>query len=191
MEGCYPNNDLTISDSDVVLTSYNDEINFNSLTTYYMPDTVLPIFEPGTVTDVDNPYQETMLDAVARNMDSYGYTRVLSPANTADVAVVLSVMTSTTVSSGWYYPYYGWGYWGWYYPYYPPTTYYVSYTTGTVVIEMFDPENYTIEGSDTIVKRYWTVAMNGILESSTTDMKNRIESSINQAFIQTPQIKTN
>jgi len=39
--GCYPDNTLTPSQSDVVMTGYNDSVNFQSLHTYYMPDTIL------------------------------------------------------------------------------------------------------------------------------------------------------
>jgi hypothetical protein len=191
IQGCYPNNDISIEDSDVVLTSFNDSVNFQSLSTYYMPDTVLPIVDPSDPKDYTNPYQALMLSTVASNMSAYGYTRITDTTATPkpDVAVVLSVLTTTTVNAGWYYPYYGWGYWGgWYYPYYPPVPYYTSYSTGTVVINMFDRD---IIGTDTITTQYWSAAANGILESSTSDMQNRIKAMINQAFEQTPQIKTN
>ena len=191
IQGCYPNNDISIEDSDVVLTTYNDSVNFASLSTYFMPDTVLPIVDPSDPEDYTNPYQTLMLNTVADNMSAYGYTRVDTTNNTPDVAVVISVLKTTTVNAGWYYPYwgYGWGYWGGlYYPYYPPVPYYTSYSTGTVVINMF---NRQIIGSDTITTQYWTAAANGILESSTSDMQNRIEAMINQAFKQTPEIKTN
>lgn len=193
IEGCYPNNDITIADSDVVLTTFNDSINFASLGTYYMPDTVLPIIDPDDTDEYENPYQALMLSTVANNMAAYGYTRVTDTVGVdkPDVAVVISVLTTTTVNAGWYYPYWGWGYWGWYYPYYPPSGYYYSYTTGTVVISMFNPEDYTVSGSDTITTQYWTAASNGILESGATAMENRIEAMIDQAFVQTPQIKTN
>lgn len=191
IEGCYPNNDISIEDSDIVYTIYNDSVNFGSLNTYFMPDTVLPIIDPDDPEDYENPYQSLMLNTVASNMSAYGYTRVVATTgDTPDVAVVLSVVTTTTVNAGWYYPYwgYGWGYWGWYYPYYPPVPYYTSYSTGTLVINMF---NRKIDGNDTITTEYWSAASNGILESSTSDMQNRIEAMINQAFKQSPQIKAN
>jgi len=196
IEGCYPNNDITIEDSDIVLTSYNDSIDFKSLSTYFMPDTVLPIVNPDDPEDYVNPYQSLMLSTVASNMAAYGYTRVdTTNAEPPSVAVVISVLKTTTVNAGWYYPYwgYGWGwgggYWGGYYPpYYPPTAYYTSYTTGTVVINMF---NRKIVGNDTITTQFWSAASNGIVESSTSDMENRIEAMINQAFKQSPEIKTN
>ena len=170
IEGCYPNNDISIEDSDVVLTTYNDSVNFKSLSTYYMPDTVLPIVDPSDPSDYENPYQSLMLSTVASNMSAYGYTRVDTTDAKPDVAVVLSVLTTTTVNAGWYYPYwgYGWGYWGgWYYPYYPPVPYYTSYSTGTVIINMF---NSDIIGTDTITTQYWAAAANGILESSKNEM---------------------
>jgi hypothetical protein len=193
IEGCYPNNDITIADSDVVLTSFNDSVPFTNLKTYYMPDTVVPFVDPNSPDEYKNPYQAIMLSTVASNMASYGYQRIdnLPGGPTADVVVVLSVMTTTTVNAGWYYPYYGWGYWGWYYPYFPPQAYYTSYSTGTLLINMFNPEDYTISGADTTAVNYWAAVSNGILESGATAMQNRIEAMINQAFVQTPQIKTN
>jgi hypothetical protein len=126
-------------------------------------------------------------------LEAFGYTRIgnVPGGPKPDVAVMLSVTTSTTINAGWYYPYYGWGYWGWYYPYYPAQPYYTSYTTGTLLINMFNPEDYTISGNDTTVVNYWSAASNGVLESSTSDMQKRIIDMINQAFTQTPQIKTN
>lgn len=191
IQGCYPNNDISIEDSDVVLTSFNDSINFGSLSTYYMPDTVLPIVDPSDPEDYTNPYESLMLNTVASNMASYGYSRVDTTDAEPDVAVVISVLETTTVNAGWYYPYwgYGWGYWGGYYPpYYPPVPYYTSYSTGTILINMF---NRKIQGADTITTQYWSAAANGILENNTSDMQNRIETMIDQAFKQSPQIKTN
>ena len=100
IQGCYPNNDISIEDSDVVLTSYNDSVNFASLSTYFMPDTVLPIIDPSDPSDYTNPYQSLMLNTVANNMSAYGYTRVDTANSEPDVAVVLSVLTTTTVNAG-------------------------------------------------------------------------------------------
>lgn len=197
LHGCYPYEDVTLSDSDVVITHFNDEINFDNYKTYYMPNRVYPIYDSNAINpDTANPYQQLMLNTVEANMAAYGYTRVFGPVADVnpDVAVIMAVVKSTTISVGYYYPYYpysGWGYWGWYYPYYPPVPYYTSYTTGTVLIEMIDPVNYTISNKgDTIPTNCWTAAINGILESSTSDMKARVTQTINQAFIQSPNLKT-
>jgi hypothetical protein len=163
-----------------------------------MPDSIFLLGDPGSGGDIDaDTYKATIFNAIENNMTAYGYVRVTAnpgDPDPANVALVVGVSQSTWVTGGWYYPYYpyyGWGYWGGYYPYYPPVPYYTSYSTGSIVISMFDPEDYVISGNDTIVRDYWNAVLNGIIESSTADMKSRITSMINQAYTQTPQIKTN
>ena len=97
-------------------------------------------------------------------MTKYGYTRIteVDTANPPDLLLTAAAISVTTVSVGWWYPYYpGWG-WGWYksadasrgedywyrYPgYYPPgwgwggVPYYSSYTTGTLLMEMANPDD--------------------------------------------------
>jgi|WetSurMetagenome_2_1015567.scaffolds.fasta_scaffold557695_1 hypothetical protein len=191
IQGCYPHNDITIAESDVVLTSFNDSVNFSSLKTYYMPDTVLPILDPTNPADFTNPFQAIMLSTVASNMAAYGYERITDTTivTKPDVAVVISILTTTrTFIRGWYYPSWAWGFWGWYNPSFPPVPWFGSFTTGTVIISMYDRD---IIGADTITTQYWSATSNGILQSGATAMGNRIEAAINQAFVQTPQIKTN
>ena len=202
MEGCYPDNSLTISQADVVLTGYNDSVNFQSLHTYYMPDTIFVRRADTTdKTPVEN--QHEYLAEIAKQMQTMGYQR-FTEADTVggkepDVELVVSALQKTYVSGGWYYPGYpGWGGgwypwwpgWGWYYPpyYYPPIPWYSEYKTGTLLIEMMNKNDYDIVKGDTVARVYWNGALNGILEGS--NIKTRVLNGIDQIFKQSPEIKT-
>ena len=200
--GCYPDNSLTVSQADVVLTGYNDSVNFQSLHTYYMPDTIFVRRADTTdKTPVDN--QHEYLAEIAKQMQAMGYQR-FTEADTVggkepDVEMIVSALQKTYVTGGWYYPWYpgwdwGWGGWwpgwGWYYPpsYYPPIPWYSQYKTGTLLLEMINKNDYDIVKGDTVARVYWNGALNGILQGS--NIKTRVLNGIDQIFKQSPEIKT-
>jgi hypothetical protein len=182
-----------------------------------MPDTVFPIVDDGDDADPINN-QSQILATVASNMASYGWTRVEYAPDVPepDVMIAVSAIITTNYTVGWWYPYYpgwGWGWgWGWYKEgsaergtdywyggwggYYPPgygwgyVPYYSSYTTGTLLMEMTNPEDYRVINNDTVNPIYWAGGLNGILGSTTTNTA-RVESGIDQAFEQSPYLKLN
>jgi hypothetical protein len=210
LDGCYPNDSISVSETDIVMTAYYDSVDFTSLKTYFMSDTVYPVRDDTTDHSlIDN--NDLVIDLVAENMKNFGYTRVYDRHSDTvpDVRISTASIAVTTVSVGWWYPYYpGWGWgWGWYkkssretdywypgYPgYYPPGywygyPYYSSYTTGTLLMEMANPLDYRVVDGDTVVPIYWAGAVNGVLSGSDA---SRITTGINQAFSQSPEIKTN
>ena len=215
LEGCYPNDSISTSETDIVLTGYYDSVDFKSLKTYYMPDTIFTIREDTTDKD-PIPNEQDYLDAVASNLKTLGYERIaeVDSANPPDVMVSVAGILVTNVTVGWWYPYYpGWG-WGWYwksssaerstdywYPYYPGyyppgwgwggIPYYSSYTTGTLLMEMSDPDDIRVIDNDTVVPLYWAGALNGVMSSSASGDKARVLNGIDQAFDQSPYLKTN
>ena len=203
MQGCYPNDDLSYNDTDVVLTFYNDSVDFKTLSTYYMIDTVYILDDKEDPEPMEDP--SAILNAISTNMTAAGYTRIYDGnPDKPNVVVMAGAFTSTTVSVGWYYPWYGYGggwwywgaergtnYWGGYYPGYPwygGMPYYTSYTTGTVIFDMVNPDDYDVIGNDTLVRVYWNAAIQGVLSGGSTD--TRVKKGIDQAFTQSPQIKT-
>jgi hypothetical protein len=114
---CYPNDDISDSETDIVATNYVDTVDFSRIQTYFLPDTVFPIkAEDDTTTYEKNPYTDQIISKIAGNMSDYGYQRITNPDtnNVPDVVVYASSITSTSVSV--WYPYYpGWDYW-WGYP---------------------------------------------------------------------------
>ena len=208
LSSCYPNDDLTVYETDIVMVGYNDSVNFTKLNTYYMSDTVHVVRDDTSDHSLID-YNNDIIAQIASNMAAYGYTRVYDTlSGIPNVQIGTSAITVKNVSVYYpYYPYwgYGWG-WGWksnsresnyYYPgypgYYPPGygwgyPYYTSYTTGTLLIEMANPADHQVVGTDTLVPIYWNAGINGVLSGND---KNRTLELIDKAFELSPQIKTN
>lgn len=215
LDGCYPNDSITIDQTDIVLTGYYDSVDFKTLKTYFLPDTVFPVRDDTTdKTPVEN--SDLILNEIEKNMNNYGYTRVAYDPDIEepDIMIAVAAISTTTVTVGWWYPYYpGWGWgWGWYkdssadrgtdywyypgYPgYYPPgwgwggVPYYSSYTTGTLLMEMTNPNDYRVIDSDTVVPMYWAGGVSGVLSGGSNT--SRISGGIDQAFTQSPYLKNN
>ena len=191
---CYPNDDLTNSESDIVMTNYVDTVHFDRIKSYYLPDTILPIRDKDDTSKVDkNPYTEDIIAGIAKNLNAFGYQRIITPDtnNLPDVVVLASSVSSTTTSvwypyyPGWGYPGYGW--WGGYYPPYYGGGYVSSYTMGTLKINMLDPWNPVVVEGDTVMPVYWDATIHGLLQGS--EIKSRINKNIDQAFEMSAYLK--
>ena len=200
MYSCYPGGLEYYSDSDIVVTDFDEGFNFASSKLYFMPDTIHHVVEDGKEDEVDRQYDEAAVNLVAMNLDAAGYTRLENPSipdsvlvDSANVVVGLVAFSTTYSGAGWvgggwwggYYP--GWG-WGGYYPGYPWGGYpvYYSYSTGTLLIEMIN-EDDIVPTSDTI-PIVWQTTINGLLSTSSQNTLSRIENAINQAFVQSPYL---
>jgi hypothetical protein len=183
--GCYPQGADFTEDYDVVLTNYNDQYDFAAKGTYAMPDSIVKI--TGNVTEgkdvkyLPNATAQSILSQIKKNMTSLGWTLVKGNANPDIVLLPVSWETTTI-----YYYYNYWGYWyGWYYPYWGYPSYY-SYTTGTLLMTIMDKTD--IGGNGNPINE-WTGALSGILNYSYSAA--RVQPLIDQAFKQSPYLKTN
>lgn len=178
LASCYPGDEMTYEDTDIVTTFYDDQANFSSLKTYALLDSVIHISDSTKdPEDINRAYDKQILDLIDENMQAMGYTEA-ADQNTADVHLVPLATTTTWISGGCYY-----GYWSYWYPYYGwcyPT--YTTYTTGTVLIVMANPNK---EGDD---KGVWIGGLNGVLSGSASGTSSRLTNSINQAFSQSPYL---
>jgi hypothetical protein len=180
---CYPGDELTVSDTDTVVTLFDKNAVFAGDSTYAMPDTVLHLVAEGERDDISRAYDSTLLSDIADNMAKLGYARVTDPA-AADVHILTAVSvrdyTGYAYTGGWWNYWYGYypPYWGWY-PYYPTGVTY-EYSIGTVFILMMDPHKTTAD--DKPVPPIWIAALNGLADKSTNS--KRISNGINQAFAQ-------
>jgi Domain of unknown function (DUF4136) len=189
MLSCYPAGPEYVEDLDVVFSSFDEEYNFQSKATYAMPDKIVTdveIDKNGDTTYVymKDVYAKQILDAIASNMSKLGWERKDIAAG-PDVLLTPSVMSTTTVYySYWYDWWYGGYYGGWYYPPYYTVS---SYTTGSMIMTMSDPnlEGGIIDKSPAI----WISAANGLV-TGYNDVE-RVITAINQAFVQSPYLKTN
>lgn len=189
--GCYPGGADYTSDYDVVYTNYNDTFNFKAFNTYAMPDEIVIDVEitngGDTIYEYMKPkYADPILAQIATNMTGYGWTRV-DIADNPDMLLMPAGISSTT----YFYSYwYGWWYggyyppgWGWYYPPYYTVS---SYTTGSMIMTLTDPN------SDTPINRAaleWIGVVNGVLTNSASI--SRAVTGIDQAFEQSPYLKIN
>ncbi|MCB2222457.1 MAG: DUF4136 domain-containing protein [Bacteroidetes bacterium] len=199
--GCYPGGAEYTSDTDLVYTNYNDQFNFGSVQTYFMSDSIYHVVDEGK--EPSYKFDNFILSELERNFDALGYTRLDSTnANgpEPDVVVVVTVVETTNYyaySYPWY-PGWGWGYYwkdsnywgypgyGWGYPWYGGT-YVTSYSVGTILWDMFDPDN--VDEDNEVVNVEWTGALNGLLGTSASTTENRISRGIKQAFDQSPYLQ--
>lgn len=187
--GCYPQGPEYVEDFDLVITNHDTSFDFNTVGTYALPDDVVKLtgnlIDGDDVEFVDPVYASVILDNIRENMNDYGWTEV-DKNDDPDVIILPSATSSTYLF--WYYD---WWYWDWWYPYdwwgwyYPYPIYGGSYTTGTVFVQMTYPSGITAADNIPVI---WSAVLNGLLEGSKSQVNDRIESAVNQAFEQSPYL---
>lgn len=200
--GCYPGGPTDLSELDEVVTSFDDTFDFSQPATFSLPDSVANIGDPDEsgYVELSDDYDTEIIQYIAAELTAYGWTRVANrtdgSAATADILVLPSKVGSTTWVLSSYYP--GGGYWGWYYPYYPaggwgwyyPPVYTASsYETGTLFVDMTDPNSY--DPIENTVAVRCTGTLSAVLGASVTDTDVRLQRGIHQAFVQSPYLKRN
>ncbi len=186
ISGCYPKDDLTIENTDLVITNYNPGYNFSSINTYFMPDSIYHITDDSA--EPDRTWDEFVIGEIAKNFDALGYTRVpvYDNTNPPNVVVVVTVNSSSTADifsfpwfEGWYD---GWEFNGyvWGYPWWDEYTVIADHAIGTIYWQMFDPAKIDYQLQTIFIE--WIAIINGIVDASTSN--SRISKGINQAFKQ-------
>ncbi len=200
---CYPGGAEYVSDQDLVATEYNvdyydgENMNkFNDWKTYYMPDTV-SFQSNDDEAELSPAEQKAITDAFALQFSSRNYTRITDTVGVGapDFAVNIQVLAVNNSGATWipplwppYPPGWGWGPgWGWY-----PPGYWVpySYTTGTIIAFLSDPNNPVMNGGEEEVPLAWRSVFNGLVSGTSSNNSSRIDRSIKQAFIQSPYIES-
>ena len=192
---CYPDDISSTEELDTVTTLYDKQHDFGAGVTYALPDTVVFIDEDGVggddESDVSHQYDDQIIASIRENLNAAGYTEVTgAAARNADLAVLASSTTATTV--GVYYDW--WYYWG-YYPYwpgyapgwgygYPPVSVAYAYSTGTLIMTMIDLKNADVANKSIPV--LWIGAVNGVLTGNSSVA--RVTNGIDQAFVQSPYL---
>jgi hypothetical protein len=180
--GCtkYPPSSERLLEDLAVVTRYDTKVDFNNYKTYAITDHIEKITDKDS-TQMTNSAAMTVLAQIDKNMQARGFTKVDKDAN-PDFGIDVLYFQNTTV-----YAYYG-SYWGYYYPYYYPyyPVYYSSYTTGMADIELVDLKN--ISPTDTKIYLRWNAYIRGLMTDTHTSAD--LTGAVDQAFIQTPQLKT-
>lgn len=206
---CYraPDDTIFVEDLDMVTTTYDENISYGTeYMTYYIADSfgLASNVKSYTIDDANDPaFVKLIRDAIADNMDNYGY--VLT-TDTPDVYIPVTITYINTKGVAYYpvyspgygygygYPYYGYGYGygGYYYSWgYIPTTF--SYDQGSVVIDMVDLKNRKAPiAPDTVwrVENVWNLAISGlIIDEADNDRNERLEAAIDKGFEQSSYLK--
>ena len=200
---CYPGEVTNIAEIDIVVTTHDDTVNFQSFTTYDLYEMVVHIdFDTLSPSDslLDRSFDALILAEVRAGIEALGYVEEMNPGTTQPDVVLLvgaiAVQKDAYFSYGWW-PYYGgypyWGGccygpgWGWGYPSGGVGS--VTYDVGTLVITMLDPDPSNPDGEVDLASVIWLAAMNGILTG--TGQGARITNLIRQAYDQSPYLKLN
>lgn len=187
---CYPGDQLTIEEADVVVTIYDVDADFAAFSTYAMPDSIVHIVTENGIDDISRAFDTEILAEVESNLLQLGFTEVALPAD-ADVLMLVAITAREEIGYsgygwggywGWYAPYPpGWG-WGWY-PWYGGGTTLYTYRTGTLFMQMLDPAR--ADSSAAKVPTVWAGALNGIVDDA---VEERVLEGIDQAFAQSPYL---
>jgi hypothetical protein len=189
---CTPGSEITVAESDVVLTLFDKDFNFGAVKTYAMPDSIYHFTGDPDTSGPAGKYDQDMLALIESNFEKRGYTRVADPGTTTpDFSVVVAAVETETWNVYSYYPWNPWypwyPYWGWYYPPYYGTSY--AFTLGTLIIQMGEfAENPPDDEAQKTA--YWYAAANGVLDDTEKNLVRRFTDSINQAFDQSPYLKS-
>ena len=204
LSSCYPNGPSSPEEMDLVGTSYDKDFNYSNVKTFSLPDTVIHVTGQGQEDSLGRDHDKLIINSVRAHMIALGYREEsLDTLNPADVVLLISASASS--NSGLFFdPAWWWGYWGWWpgwgYPGAPvwgpgwgqgfPAGFpiYINYTTGTLFITMIDPENTDVEEKTIAVT--WLAAINALLSGNSQNLAQRITDNIDQAFRQSPYLKT-
>lgn len=187
--GCYPDGAEYYEDTDITFTQYDVDFDFKARSTFAIPDKIVIdvkiINGDTTYVYMKDAFANQILQAIRSNMENNGWRQVTISAN-PNVVVTPTVTKNTTV----FYSYwYDWWYAGWYADwdwYYPPYYTVSSFTTGTVVIVIADPN---IDNPVNASEISWLMVANGVASGS-GDI-SRVTNAIDQGFRQSPYLKIN
>ena len=196
VSSCYPGGATNVQQLDLVVTAHDETVDFTSLSTYVLLDSVVHVdIEDNNNDDLlDRANDALILSRIRSNIEAMGYVEEADPANnTPDVMFLVGAWAVTNTNAYIGYPWWDW--WGWYPGWgccgpgygwgYPSAPVVVQYDTGTLVITMVDPNGAAAD----VIPVNWVAGMNGVLGSGGTTI--RITDGIDQAFDQSPYLRTN
>jgi len=192
MWSCYPDSGLTsAADFDVIITQYDTDKDFSTFVTYFLVDSIEHIVPEGEEDNITHEYDQQILDRVAKNMNNLNYQQIIDTTGVGLPDLALKVSVTTTIWQGWsYYP--GWwgGWWGGYPPgwgpWYPGYVVPTSFSTGTVLVDMYDMGAYIPDPN--VVPTIWVAGIDGLLGDSKTNTEYRLDRDIDQSFRQSPYL---
>ena len=190
---CYKDYDLETQDYDIVVTDYDSAADFPSKNFYSMPDKIRDAADPeGDPLDIPVSVKNSIFAKIEANMTALGYTKVVEPA-ARDVSILVGgAETDYYYYYSGCYTYYGYTY-CYDYPYYGGGYYDYAFTTGSLFIQMIDTAGVSVPPpSGSVFSAIWLCAINGIEDNLSESLaQERTDARIDQAFAQSPYLKTN
>lgn len=184
LSGCLSSPDFDeLSYDFIVSTNVDKKANFKQYKTYYISNRVVNIGGQGADSLLTGPAAQQLIETVKTNMAASGYQLVTKAAQ-PDLGLTLSVVKIENLVvdywPGWWDSYWPWCYWGCY-PYYYTWSSVYSYSTGTMILNMYDLKNAP---ADAKITGLWNITALGSLGSSATENLQRGVDAINQGFLQ-------
>ncbi|MBC5622435.1 MULTISPECIES: DUF4136 domain-containing protein [Butyricimonas] len=200
---CYPGGADTVKEMDVAITNYDKSADFTKYTTFSLPDTIVYFVAQGETPN--HTYDPQILQLVKDNFTQLGYTYI-DPQSESDEQPSFIVTVSAFSNVNYYYGNdYWYNYWGWYpgwdwiwgptwgpgwgpsYPWYPVAVY--SYRSGSIVIDMIAADQTAPTSANKKIPVLWSGVADGLLQGSAQSILDRMESTIDQCFVQSPYLK--
>lgn len=179
----------------LVYTSPAKDADFSQYTTFDIADSLLVIGQSAKPEYSQSNNALALIQAFRTNMEKLGY--IYTPSNPdAQLGIQLTYMIKTERYVQYYDDPYWWldypGYWSpgmwgdWYGFYYPRPMVY-SYSTNALLADMVDLTSE--QGSGKALKIIWSSYIGGPAGPSASYDVQRMKSSIDQAFVQSPYLK--
>ena len=196
-------NELSVEETDTVLTIEDEGRDYTESRTYALTDKVVDLCELagedgylsgiggdgggvnlGECFDVSHALDDDILDAIEQNMKDRGFKKVASINDDPDLAIVVGIVARYN----WYYapgyywcdPYYYYSCW------YPPVNYVYNLPTSSILINMIDAN----KSNTSKVKSAWFAALSGLYAtSSDVSGARRVERAVDKAFKQSPYLE--
>lgn len=189
LPACYPERASQPNDYASITTIYDTLMAFDSVVTFYVPDSVVHI---GGTDNISHFYDSLIIARTAGNMTAKGYTQVFD-STTAE----LTLHPVVTLSDDYDYTGLDWcAVWGWAYtwvctgwiPDYPVDVVGYTYSTGTILIFMADLSD-GVPPATSQPPVVWVAGINGVVSGGTSAaLAEAIADGIDQAFSQSPYI---
>lgn len=191
---CYPERPSESGDYSSVTTIYDVTMDFDTVPRFYLPDSVVHVGPVGATDNLPRTYDSLSLARIASNMTSRGYARVGDP-DSADITLnPVAILTdhfaveSVDWCSVWAWAYPLWTCTVWV-PDYPTDVIGYEYSAGTLFIPMADLRGGVPPAVSPPV--VWLAGLNGVLDASSgSALAQALSDGINQAFAQSPYIRT-
>ena len=179
----YPGSDARTETLDVVLSYYDDQIDFQSMNTYALVEEVVELKVDGSTGNftITPEIENAIINSVKANMAAYGW-QLVDTADSPDLVIGMGATVTAHTNIYENFPGYGWGY-----PYFSYTV--STYPVGTIVLVGLDFKD--LDPNTGVAPAAWFSIVQGPLTGGVSDQPARIDRDITQAYTQSGYLNLN